>query len=69
VKIALRLQNVQQIPLGLEPGLVGFDVHPLDAHSVPGVRACYEDLINELRVLPGVALITLLGKSSGVGMV
>jgi len=62
------LGNLQHIPLGFQPdGLVVFDVNPLRTSSAAGSRIFYQDLINKLRVLPGVESATIMENRLGSG--
>ncbi|HEX4232206.1 MAG TPA: ABC transporter permease [Bryobacteraceae bacterium] len=62
------LQNLQHIPLGFQPeGLVVFDVDPLQVHSTAETRAFYQNLLNQLRVLPGVESVTIMENRLGSG--
>jgi predicted permease len=60
------LRNLQHIPLGFSTeGLVVFGVNPQKIHSVPEGVAFYQELMRKLRVLPGVASVTIMEERLG----
>ena len=60
------LRNLQNIPLGFPTeGLVVFGVNPQNIHSVPEGVAFYQELMNKLRVLPGVESVTIMEERLG----
>jgi predicted permease len=60
------LRNLQNIPLGFSTeGLVVFGVNPQNIHSVPEGVAFYQNLMSKLRVLPGVASVTIMEERLG----
>jgi predicted permease len=62
------LRNLQHIPLGFSTeGLVVFGVNPQNVHSVPQGIAFYQDLMRNLRVLPGVHSVTVMEERLGSG--
>ena len=61
------LRNLENTPLGMRvDGLVVFGVKP-DIHSVPEGVLFYQNLMSKLRVLPGVASVTIMGIRIGSG--
>ncbi len=61
------LRNLENTPLGMRvEGLVVFGVKP-DIKSVPQVIAFYQNLMNGLRVLPGVESVTIMEERIGSG--
>jgi hypothetical protein len=59
------LRNLENTPLGMRvDGLVVFGVEPNIA-SLPQGRAFYQNLMNKLRVLPGVESVTLMVERIG----
>lgn len=62
------LRNLQHIPLGFRTeGLVVFGVNPQNIHSVPEGIAFYQELVRNLRVLPGVEAATIMEERLGSG--
>ena len=62
------LRNLQHIPLGFRSeGLVVFGVNPQNLHSVPEGIAFYQELMRNLRVLPGVEAVTIMAERLGSG--
>ena len=60
------LRNLQHIPLGLSTtGLVVFGVNPQNKHSAPEGIAFYQELMRNLRVLPGVESATVMMERLG----
>jgi predicted permease len=60
------LRNLQNIPLGFNTdGLVVFGVNPQNMHSIPEGVAFYQNLMNKLRVLPGVESVTIMEERLG----
>lgn len=60
------LRNLQHISLGFPTeGLVVFGVNPQNIHSVPEGIAFYQELMNKLRVLPGVESVTIMEERLG----
>lgn len=54
------LRNLEKTPLGMQAeGLVVFGVVPQNIHSIPESIAFYQNLIQKLRVLPGVESATV----------
>jgi predicted permease len=61
------LRNLQNTPLGMQiDGLVVFGVKP-NITSIPEGNAFYRRLIEELRALPGVESVTIMGERLGTG--
>jgi predicted permease len=61
------LRNLESIPLGMRvDGLVVFGVKP-NVQSVPEGNAFYQELIRNLRRLPGVASVTIMEERLGSG--
>jgi predicted permease len=61
------LRNLENTPLGMRvEGLVVFGVKP-DFKSVPEGVAFYQNLMNKLRVLPGVESVTIMMERIGAG--
>jgi predicted permease len=61
------LSNLENTPLGMRvDGLVVFGVKP-DIPSVPAGIAFYQNLMNKLRVLPGVESVTIMEERIGSG--
>jgi predicted permease len=61
------LRNLENTPLGMRvDGLVVFGVKP-DIPSVPAGIAFYQNLMNKLRVLPGVESVTIMEERIGSG--
>ncbi len=61
------LRNLENTPLGMRvDGLVVFGLKP-DFKSIPQGRAFYVDLLNRLRVLPGVKSVTVMEERIGSG--
>jgi len=62
------LRNLQHIPLGFRTeGLVVFGVNPQNIHSVLEGTAFYQELMRNLRVLPGVESVTIMAERLGSG--
>lgn len=62
------LSNLQGVDLGLEASnLVVFGVNPLRVASDAEVVRFYRTLVDDLRVLPGVEAVTLMGNRLGSG--
>jgi predicted permease len=62
------LRNLQHIPLGIRAeGLVVFDLNPRAMHSAAESIAFYQNLMNKLRVLPGVESVTIMENRLGSG--
>lgn len=60
------LRNLQNIPLGFSTeGLVVFGVNPQNVYSIPEGVAFYQNLMSKLRVLPGVASVTIMEERLG----
>jgi predicted permease len=60
------LRNLQHISLGFSTeGLVVFGVNPQNIHSVPQGIAFYQELMRNLRVLPGVESVTIMEERLG----
>jgi predicted permease len=60
------LRNLQHISLGFPAeGLVVFGVNPQKIRSVPEGIAFYRELMNKLRVLPGVESVTIMEERLG----
>jgi predicted permease len=60
------LRNLQHISLGFSTeGLVVFGVNPQNIHSVPEGIAFYQELMRNLRVLPGVESMTIMEERLG----
>lgn len=61
------LRNLQNTPLGMKvDGLVVFGVNP-DVKSLAQGREFYRELLNRLRILPGVESVTLMEDRIGSG--
>jgi predicted permease len=59
------LRNLENTPLGLKvDGLVVFGVKP-NITSIPQGRAFYQNLLNNLRILPGVESVTVMEERLG----
>ncbi len=62
------LRNLQHIPLGMRTeGLVVFDLNPFGMHSAGESTLFYQNLMNKLRVLPGVESVTIMENRLGSG--
>jgi predicted permease len=62
------LRNLQSIPLGMRTkGLVVFGVNPQNTRSYAEGVAFYQELLDKLRVLPGVESITIMENRLGSG--
>jgi predicted permease len=60
------LRNLQHIPLGFSTtGLVVFGVNPQNIHSAPEGIAFYQELMRDLRVLPGVESASVMVERLG----
>jgi len=60
------LRNLENIPLGFSTeGLVVFGVNPQNVHSISEGVAFYQNLMNKLRVLPGVESVTIMEERLG----
>ena len=60
------LRNLENIPLGMRVnGLVVFGVNPQNLHSYAQGVAFYQELMNKLRVLPGVESVTIMRSRLG----
>ena len=62
------LRNLKNTPLGMRVnGLVVFGVKPENIHSIPESIAFYQELMQKLRVLPGVESATVMAMRLGSG--
>jgi len=62
------LRNLENVPLGMRTdGLVVFGVNPQNVHSFAEGVAFYQNLTEKLRILPGVASVTLMEERLGSG--
>jgi predicted permease len=62
------LRNLENVPLGMRTeGLIVFGVNPQSVHSFDESVAFYQNLIEKLRILPGVASVTLMEERIGSG--
>ncbi|MGA8025506.1 MAG: ABC transporter permease [Bryobacteraceae bacterium] len=62
------LRNLEHIPLGMRTeGLIVFDLNPLGLHSAGESTVFYQNLLNKLRVLPGVESVTIMENRLGSG--
>jgi len=60
------LRNLEHTPLGVRAdGLVVFGVKPQNIHSIPESIAFYQNLVQKLRVLPGVEFATVMMERLG----
>jgi predicted permease len=60
------LRNLEHIPLGFRAdGLAVFGVNPQNTHSVAEGVAFYQNLVNQLRALPGVESVSLAEERPG----
>jgi predicted permease len=62
------LQNLQHVPLGMRAeGLIVFDLNPLGMHLAAETTNFYKNVMDKLRVLPGVESVTIMENRLGSG--
>jgi predicted permease len=62
------LRNLQNIPLGMRTeGLVVFGVNPQNTHTYAEGVTFYQQLMRQLRILPGVEAVTVMENRLGSG--
>jgi predicted permease len=62
------LRNLQNIPLGMRAeGLLVFGINPQNVHSFDESVIFYQELMNKLRILPGVESVTIMENRVGSG--